>query len=82
MTPSSNFLGESSRGSDENIPRQTGCDVCGRGRGRILPWKKTEGKEEGREKKKEKTRLQRPSPLWGRRGVAGGGAGSKFVAYV
>lgn len=60
VTQSSNFLGESSRGSDENIPRQTGCDVCGGGRGRILPWnaKKTEGGKEER-----KDRIATPLPI-------------------
>lgn len=84
MTPSSNFLGESSRGSDENIPRQTGCDVCGCEEGVEYchgTRKKKEKRTEGEGKRKEKRQDCNAPPRW-RGGGAGGGAGSKFVAYV
>lgn len=68
VTPSSNFLGESSRGSDENIPRQTGCDVCGCEEGveychGTRKKKKKERKERERGKKRDK--IATPLPVGG-----------------
>lgn len=58
--PSGNFLGESSRGSDENIPRQAPCVTCVAGR-IFSPWKaKKNGRRKGREGRG-KAGLQRPS---------------------
>lgn len=46
--PSGNFLGESSRGSDENIPRQAPCVTYVAGR-IFSPWKaKKNGRRKGR----------------------------------